>query len=98
MVKHMDLDQLWKLLAEGEPNPQALAHKQEIIRKWLKRGDGVAIYENSEIGGPQCGHRKFVSYGSANAQLEGQNPPSRLPDMGGEINWRYSLVGTVRNS
>lgn len=68
---------------------------------WLNRGDGVAVYENQEIGHSLCGHRKFVSFGSKEAQIEigeADSPPKRLPDIGGDINWRYCLVGIVPRS
>lgn len=65
-------------------------------QKWLDRGDGVAVYENQEIGHSNCGHRKFVSFGSKEALLEEDGPPpQRMPDIGGDINWRYCLVGII---
>jgi hypothetical protein len=51
------------------------------------------VYQNSELGHPELGHRKYVSYGSAYAQLEVEVPPRTLPDIGGDINWRYQLIG-----
>lgn len=69
---------------------------RETVNLWLERGDGIAVYENVEIGHPQAGHMKFVSYGSTAAQLETEEPPVRLPDIGGDINWRYHLIGTYR--
>lgn len=64
-----------------------------VVNCWLARGDGIAVYENQELGNPDLGHRKFVSFGSPAAQLETANPPERLPDIGNTINWRYRLVG-----
>jgi len=66
------------------------------VNKWLARGDGLAVYENHELGHPELGHRQYASYGSSAAQLETQTPPARLPDIGQRINWRYLLVGTYR--
>lgn len=66
------------------------------VQKWLDRGDGIAVYENHDLGHPQQGHRKFVSYGSKATQLEVEYPPERLPDIGSEINWRYVLIGTLK--
>lgn len=63
---------------------------------WLERGDGVAVYENHDLGHPQLGHKQFVSFGSEKAMLEVEEPPQRLPDIGNAINWRYQLVGTYR--
>ncbi len=67
-----------------------------IINRWLARGDGVAVYQNVEIGGANSGHRQFVSYGSPDAQIETAEPPVRMPDIGGRINWRYQLEGTYK--
>lgn len=66
------------------------------VQKWLDRGDGIAVYENHDLGHPGAGHRKFVSFGSNAAQLETDDPPTRLPDIGNQINWRYQLIGTYR--
>lgn len=67
------------------------------VQRWLNRGDGIAVYENHDLGHPELGHRKFMSYGSSAAQLETDTPPERLPDIGGAINWRYQLVGVYRS-
>jgi hypothetical protein len=67
-----------------------------LVNRWLERGDGVAIYENHDMGSHDVGHKKFVSFGSVTAQLEVQEPPQRLPDIGGQINWRYQLIGTYK--
>ncbi|HET7110255.1 MAG TPA: hypothetical protein VFI41_05250 [Gemmatimonadales bacterium] len=66
------------------------------VNQWLARGDGVAVYENVELGHPDAGHRQYVSYGSPEAQIPDAFPPSRMPDIGGSINWRYALVGAYR--
>lgn len=66
------------------------------VNRWLARGDGVAVYENVDFGHPDQGHIKLVSFGSAEAQIEGDAPPKRLPDIGSDINWRYALQGTYR--
>jgi hypothetical protein len=67
------------------------------MNKWLQRGDGIAVYENQELGHPEMGDKKFTSFGSAEAQLETDTPPSQLPDgVGNTINWRYRLIGTYR--
>jgi hypothetical protein len=75
--------------------PQGAASRVDI---WLRRGDGIAVYENRELGHPDLGHRQIVSYGSPAAQLETTEPPTTLPDIGGAINWRYQLVGTYRGA
>lgn len=62
---------------------------------WLARGDGIAVYENQDLGHPDLGHRQFASFGSPEAMFP-DAPPERLPDFPGQINWRYSLVGTYQ--
>lgn len=80
------------------------------------RGDGVAIYENLDLGHPDIGQWQIASYGGDNAQLEtredygqpeeelrspdyftyGQDTlRTTLPDIGGRINWRYTLKAIV---
>lgn len=66
------------------------------VNRWLERGDGVAVYRNEDLGSRMLGHRQFLSFGSPQAQLEGDVPPQRLPDIGTAINWRYQLEGTYR--
>jgi hypothetical protein len=66
------------------------------VNRWLDRGDGVAVYQNVALDSAGLGHRKFVSFGSEQAQLETDEPPKRLPDIGGSINWKYQLEATVR--
>lgn len=67
-----------------------------VMNKWLGRGDSVAVYENQDFGHPDQGDRKFTSYGSPQAQLEGTEPPKILPNIGRDINWRYCLIGTYK--
>lgn len=67
-----------------------------LIDSWLARGDGAAVYENHDMGHAGLGDVKVVSYGSPEAQLEADYPPTRLPDIGSQINWRYTLVGVCR--
>lgn len=66
------------------------------VRGWLERGDGVAVYENVALDSAGLGHRQFVSFGSPAAQLEMAEPPVRMPDIGGSINWKYQLKATVQ--
>jgi hypothetical protein len=81
----------------------------ETVNRWLARGDGIAVYENQALDSASAGDKKFVSYGSEVAQLftgvvvvggaglpdqeRWADPPTRLPDIGGQINWRYQLIG-----
>jgi len=66
------------------------------VNGWLSRGDGVAVYEAMAFDRSDFGARKYVSFGSKEAQLETNEPPARLPDIGAEINWQYKLVGYHR--
>lgn len=65
-----------------------------LVTRWLARGDGAAVYENHDLGHRDLGNCQIVSYGSPAAQLETAEAPERLPDIGGRVNWRYTLVGT----
>lgn len=67
-----------------------------LVSRWVDRGDGAAVYENHELGHPDLGAPKIASFGSPAAQLETDDPPKRLPDIGNQINWRYQLVATYR--
>jgi len=66
------------------------------VKAWLQRGDGAACYRNEDIGHPQGGHLQFVSFGSPNTTLGDGDPPTRLPDFGGQINWRYQLCAWAK--
>lgn len=68
------------------------------MNKWLRRGDGIAVYENHDFGHPDLGDRRFVSFGSVQAQLETEDPPTVLPDSPKQINWRYQLIGTYKGA
>jgi hypothetical protein len=69
-----------------------------VVNMWLERGDGIAVFQNEDLGHRQLGHRKYVSFGSSHAQLTSPEPPPTLPDIGGAVNWRYQLVGTYRGA
>jgi hypothetical protein len=66
-----------------------------VVNGWIGRGDGVAVYRNQAMDSIVGGERQFVSYGSHVCQLEMSEDklPTRLPDMGGAINWAYQLEG-----
>jgi hypothetical protein len=86
-----------ELLAMVDTNVESERRRiDSIFQGWFARGDGCAVYENMDIGSPNAGHRKFTSFGSPAAQLEVDEPPLRLPDIGGQINWAYQLIGEVR--
>lgn len=94
----MTEEELFEMMEEGGVAERG----QNLVRHWLKRGDGVAVYRNEAMDHSQHGHVEYVSFGSEQAQLEPQycdeagSPPKRLPDVGNQINWPYQLVGTVR--
>lgn len=92
-MKNINWDELVELVGE-ETRPQALP----LFERWLGRGDGVAVYENRALDSGQLGHRQFTSFGSPEAQLEGEEPPQRLPDIGGRINWAYRLRAIHRRT
>ena len=67
------------------------------VNIWLARGDGIAFYVNSDLGSPDVGDVRMISFGSADAQIESNDVPQTLPDgIGGSVNWRYQLEGTYR--
>lgn len=77
------------------PEIEWLNHTINKMNVWLDRGDGIAVYRNEDFGHPELGDLRFMSYGSRTAQLEVEEPPTRLPDgPGGDINWRYQLAYT----
>jgi hypothetical protein len=76
----------------GDDAPDIMAQ----TGRWLARGDGVAVYENHDMGHPELGWPRLASYGSPAAILETDTPPERLPDTPTLINWRYVLIGTYR--
>lgn len=77
-------------------DPELQSEARHQFERWLNRGDGIAVYENVDLGHPELGHRQWISYGSPEAQLEGDTAPALLPDIGNRINWRYALEGVYR--
>lgn len=66
------------------------------VNAWIARGDGIAVYANEAFDRSDFGSIKFVSFGSAAAQLV--VPSEQLPSFEGEINWMYQLKGVYRGS
>jgi hypothetical protein len=68
------------------------------MNSWLERGDGLAVYENHDLGHPALGHKVYLSFGSPAAQIESDDLPQfcpvNLPH--GLMAWRYVLVGTLQ--
>ena len=63
-----------------------------------ERGDVVVVYENSDLGHPEIGFPKIVSYGSDSSYLTRDQfpiPPTTFPDTSTDINWRYCLQASV---
>lgn len=92
-MKELTQDELLESLQPAIDRNENVRHR---VNQWLARGDGVAVYENVELGHPDAGHRQYLSFGSPAAQI--MDPPERMPDIGGAINWRYNLVGTYRGA
>jgi hypothetical protein len=93
----MNRAELGALLKEIAPPGDAATFPKlalDMIDDWITRGDGCAIYRNEDLGHPEQGHLKFVSFGGPEAQLEVPEPPKQMPDIGDEINWRYQLLDT----
>lgn len=77
-----------------------VSNAKHTMARCLGRGDGYAIYQNADLSHPEIGRYKFMSFGSAAAIWEphmGPVPP-QMPDLGGDINWRYTLQGTYRGT
>jgi hypothetical protein len=65
----------------------------ELLNQWLEDGRGVCVYENAEIGHPECGHRQYLSTATFKKAPYNGVPPETLPDFPDRINFRYRLVG-----
>lgn len=61
----------------------------ELINQWIEDGKGVAVYENVDLGHPECGHRQYLTV----TTFKDGVAPETLPDFPDRINWRYRLVG-----
>lgn len=97
MTTEYTFDQLTDLVRESsDGDDQFVQQALEKFRVIIRRGDGVAVYENHDLGHPELGHRQYVSFGSTEAALSMADPPQGLPDWPGAINWRYALIGTCR--
>jgi hypothetical protein len=103
-IKMLDRAGLRALALEHADGDEAHADAvAALYDRATARGDGVAVFENWDLGHPALGHQQYVTYGSPQAQLELHDhtdvhtiPPKQLPDIGGRINWRYQLVAVAR--
>jgi hypothetical protein len=95
-VEHFTIAQLQEFLTSTFADDSFVDAVWDQINVWFERGDGIAIYENVDLGHYDLGHVKFASFGSPAAQLEVDEPPQTLPDIGGQINYRYYLKAVYR--
>lgn len=93
-------DQLRAYVESKYEDPAELHEVWYKIQTWLNRGDGAAVYENHDLGHPQLGEPRIVSWGSEAAAFDAATEPGQLPeilpDWPGQINWRYALVAACR--
>lgn len=98
MTPILDLEQFIADNADGDDGWADAVRR--LVARAHGRGDIVVVYRNSDLGHPDLGTTKITTYGSADSQLEvaqfPDGPPHTLPDMGGEINWRYTLEGQLQ--
>lgn len=77
-------DQLRAQIRQGLDKPSL-----GLLNQWLEDGKGVCVYENVDLGHPECGHRQYLT----TTTFKGAEPPQTLPDFPDRINFRYQLVG-----
>ena len=96
-MKTLTPDELWAMLHESAAGDEGWEkHSRDLMEKrWLARGDGIAVYQNVALDSSTMGRRKYMSYGSPEAQLEMEVPPQRLPDIGSQINWMFQLEAVL---
>lgn len=96
-MRSITRDELWEFMKQQEFPEHALG----VVRRWLDRGDGAAVYRNALIQPPSAGDigplYKIASFGSAAAQIESATPPQRLPDTERERHWNYTLDSVCRD-
>lgn len=98
-MKEFTMAELLEALADTwDLHETGRASAIEKMNVWLRRTDGIAVYRNNDLGNATVGYRQYVSYGSADAQLEVAEPPEQLPDTDGAINHRYQLEGIYRGA
>lgn len=97
-VESWSAERLASEVAKGWTEQEQRDKVLGLMRGWLARGDGVAVYENHDMGHQAQGARQYLSFGSPAAQIADAEPPVRLPDIGGNIGWRYVLIATVKET
>ena len=96
-LRYLCPTELWEMLHEsagGDEGWERLS-RDLMETRWLARGDGIAVYQNMALDSSTMGRRKYMSYGSPEAQLEMEVPPLRLPDIGPQINWMFQLIAVL---
>lgn len=86
-----------RIFTRGDLREVVVPEVWRVLEGWLDAGKGVAIYQNRDLGHRMVGHRQFISFGTPEAQIEDDALPTRLPDIGTSINFRYILEGTCRD-
>lgn len=61
---------------------QYLSDVGSLIDRASVRGDGVAVYENMDLGHPELGERQYVTFGGPQAQLEAYGYPASEQSVG----------------
>jgi len=89
------LFQLFKGSLKDHGRSDGDAHRLSIIREWLDRGYGVAVYELLMANPLEEGHKQWISYGAHSTQLGVGDPPYRMPTEGSNV---YELIATVRRT
>lgn len=68
---------------EDEYGAEGLEATILLVNRWLKRGDGAAVYQNQDLGHPELGRRQIMSYGSKTAMIESDTVHVRNDSAGG---------------
>jgi len=92
-MKSLTQNQFWARLQSNEP--EFLAAVRQMEDNAYRRGDGIAVYINCDLGDSFHGHEQYVTFGSDAAQIPGE-PPTTMPNIGSSINWRYQLKAVYR--
>jgi len=99
MSKTLTSDEMVVILREDAGDHFSfLTSTRDRVNEWLARGDGIAVYQNEDLGSRNVGARRFVSFGSHDAMIETDDPTRQMPGARGEITWRYQLEATYRGA